>query len=123
MMTPAPGPPAGRFRILEERHMRRNKMESEKEWAELVKIEPGLADLINDIDRVHDDGSTTSFCANAVWYGEGPHQGKGFKSRFTKLVRFNARSRDPRIRTMHAYSFAYSYCYDRLPGCRNCWCY
>jgi hypothetical protein len=89
-------------------------------WRMLVKIEPELARLYDDVRAVRDPGGIW-FCANNRWYGDA--SGGGFKSRLVRLVGFDAQSRDPRMRTMEAYDVAYDKIYAALPPCRDCLCF
>jgi hypothetical protein len=85
-------------------------------WAELVKAEPKLGELLAEAQAVKDDGRTPSFCANRIWYAPG-----GFKDRLCRLVGWD-RKGHPVLGTMQAYDVAYETIYDALPDCRDCWC-
>jgi hypothetical protein len=89
-------------------------------WEELVQIEPRLQQLYQKVRRIKDRGGRY-FCANECWYGDDDHD--GLKEEMQYLVGYlTPASCDPRIRTMKAYSLAYSKLYNALPDCRNCNC-
>lgn len=91
-------------------------------WDSLVAMEPRLQTLLDEAKSVRPDGAT--FCANAIWYGYGGHQ--GFKPRLSKLVGWE---RCPPCSTTvaplaseKAYDIAYETIYEALPDCRDCGC-
>ncbi len=83
-------------------------------WALLVQLEPELEALYREIRTLRGKGGRV-FCANRVWYSR-------FKGRLLRLVGWEARNPDPRIRSAEAYDLAYQKLYDALPNCRNCSC-
>jgi len=88
-------------------------------FADLVKIEPALADLEKRIRALSlaQEGKRGRFCANEVWYGWGT---AGFKAGMTALVGFAAAK--PALQTMEAYDTAYRHLQTLLPNCRRCAC-
>jgi hypothetical protein len=91
-------------------------------WRELIKLEPRLKELYEEISAIKDHGGE-AFCANAVWYGYGSYrEDGGFKSRLSQLVGWHAGRVDKRLKSMDAYSIAYDKLYNALPNCRNCNC-
>ena len=59
-------------------------------FGELCECEPRLRALADEILTLRDDGAAPYFCANELWYGEGPGAGVGFKARMSFLVGFKA---------------------------------
>ncbi len=88
-------------------------------WDDLVRLEPRLAGLRAEIERITArDGQR--FCANEHWYG---YNGEpGIKRKLVRLVGFRAQSPDPVIRSMAAYDVAYQTLYALLPDCWGCDC-
>ena len=82
-------------------------------WAEMVKIEPRLEELYQQIRLIKDDKTTPCFCANEIWY-------ERFKPRFKYLVGWLAENED--LRGSDAYDLAYHKLYTPLPSCRGCSC-
>ena len=82
-------------------------------WAEMVKIEPRLEELLREIRSIKDDKTKTYFCANEVWYEQ-------YKPRFKRLVGWGAEKEE--MRGSDAYDLAYHKLYSPLPGCRRCAC-
>jgi len=87
-------------------------------WGELVRREPGLAALLEEVLAEPGDGA--SYCANIAWFGR--PGGLGFKARMAQLVGWSARSADPLLRSSEAYAVAYRALYDPLPPCKACPC-
>jgi len=92
----------------------------------LCIVEPRLADLAKEVEKIRDDGLEPSFCANDVWYGHSARDG-GIKERLCCLVGEEAslvgeEARNPSLRTSRAYDVAYEKLYAMLPECRNCRC-
>jgi hypothetical protein len=83
-------------------------------WSHIARVEPRLQNLLYEIKAVKDDKSKPSFCANAVWYGD------GFRKRCIRLVGW--KSDKPILRTQQAYDLVYDKLYSALPDCRNCAC-
>jgi hypothetical protein len=95
------------------------------DWATLVNLEPRLADLLRAAQNVEDDGKSSYFCGNAVWFGYNGHL--GLKPRLVGLVGFDRRGvlacDDLRLYDSPAYDVAYSKVYSALPPCRGeCGC-
>lgn len=92
-------------------------------WDEMIRIEPQLAELLNDARAVRSTGD--DFCANDVWYGYGPvvEAGlAGLKARLCSLVGFG-RDGDGYLGTPEAYDLAYQTIYNALPNCGSrCGC-
>jgi hypothetical protein len=84
-------------------------------WEEMVVVEPRLARLLSDIQAIKDPGGPKGFCANYHWV-------TNLKPTFVRLVGFQARGEDARLRTMEAYDLAYQTLYAALPDCRDCGC-
>ena len=82
-------------------------------WAQLARLEPGLARLRREARAV--DGRDPHFCANRVWYQD-------FKPRLLPLVGWCRDDGPAVLRTQAAYALAYDTIYQELPGCRGCWC-
>jgi hypothetical protein len=83
-------------------------------FKKLVKLEPRLAQLEQDIiEHTAQHRDTKCYCANQCWYVE-----PGFKERMSCLVGFSAPN--SALRTMHAYDLAYDHLYNLLPDCRGC---
>jgi hypothetical protein len=92
-------------------------------WEQLTELEPRLLRLYERARAFKDNRRSRSFCANAVWYGRGSHE--GLKSELCALVGWAVRrlGSDLRLATPQAYSLAYSRIYDALPNCRKCACF
>lgn len=97
------------------------KTKVDPHWYELVRLEPRLRSLFDEARRVKDDRRTSSFCANAVWFGWEAGLHAGFKWRMSKLVGYDARPHAI-LGTSRAYDVAYETIYNALPDCRNCLC-
>lgn len=90
-------------------------------FAELVKIEPRLGQLLADAQRFkRQSRGKRRICANDRWYGYFEWRGKGLKARLCRLVGEEAEI--PELRTVDAYDVAYHYIYRTLPDCRQCGC-
>lgn len=86
-------------------------------FAELAHLEPELAELEAEVDRVRDDGSAPFFCSNFVWLP--------FNSRLRELVgvaRPRSREGDPLLWDSRAYEEAFVHLSRRMPPCRDCGC-
>ena len=57
--------------------------EAKLTWADLVALEPRLADLLQEARSCR---RRKGWCANAKWYGYGKHFGAGLKGRLIHLV-------------------------------------
>jgi len=82
-------------------------------WAEIVKIEPRLAELYKEIRTIKDDKSKPYFCANEIWYAE-------FKPEIKYLVGWFAEKEE--LRGSDTWDLAYQKLYRTLPACRKCSC-
>jgi hypothetical protein len=60
-------------------------------WEEMVVVEPRLARLLSDIQAIKDPGGPKGFCANYHWV-------TNLKPTFVRLVGFQARGEDARLR-------------------------
>jgi hypothetical protein len=90
-------------------------------WQTIIPLRPALVALLERALSIYDDQRNDSFCANAVWYGEGSYYGQGLKEQLTRLVGWETEG--PAILcTNEAYDAAYTVVYSALPNCRNCWC-
>jgi hypothetical protein len=78
-------------------------------WAEMVKIEPWLARLLQRIERT--DTSTDEKCRVVLWYLQ-------HKPRMTKLVGHAAEGAPDRLRTRRAFDIAYQKLFYETPPCR-----
>ena len=85
-------------------------------WNDLVRLEPGLQQLLSEALSIKDDGTAASFCANRQWYRG------GLRARLVSLVGWYAQSGKPDLMTCDAYLLAYETVYSALPDCRSCWC-
>jgi hypothetical protein len=83
------------------------------DWAQIVRIEPALAELLKEIEAVKDDLARPAFCASATWVDQ-------VKPRLCQLVGWGAR--DSRLRSMQAYEAACEVLRAPLPPCRGCAC-
>jgi hypothetical protein len=81
-------------------------------WKELVREEPALKFLMNEVKR---HKPSPGFCANAVWYGYQGHV--SIKDRMCRLAGFQAWN--PKLRTMEAYDAATDALYNALPDCQH----
>lgn len=88
-------------------------------WDELTAIEPRLVDLLKQAQAV--DGSPKHFCANNVWYGMTTKY-PNFREEIYRLVGWESKHGDPRIRTSEAFDEAYRTVYEALPPCKDCIC-
>src|SRR5262245_12732284 len=86
-------------------------------WKALVKTEPRLGKLLDDIEAA-DSHLTRSFCAVTAWHGSGGRP--GLKMRMYRLAGFG--SANPELRTREAYELATQTLYGALPPCRGCAC-
>ena len=87
-------------------------------WAELVRREPRLGELLAEVLAERGDGE--SYCAYRAWFG--PPGGVGFKWRMAQLVGWAARGADPLLRSAAAYAVAERALYAPLPPCKACPC-
>lgn len=85
-------------------------------WEELVRQEPVLNDLLNEVLEIKDLGGEY-FCANEIW------RDKKFKKRLSSIVGWEAPSKFPEfMKSEDAYDVVYNKLYKSLPDCRNCSC-
>lgn len=82
-------------------------------WDEMVRIEPRLGALLQEIKAVQPKDDDEYFCANEVWV-------ERFKPRVITLVGWDAQL--PELQTIRAYDLGYDTCYNALPDCRDCGC-
>jgi hypothetical protein len=93
---------------------------SQPTFAQLVSLEPGLADLLAEA-KAHRRKAGRKFCANAVWYGYPGHQ-PGLRQELTQLVGWNSGRKDL-LGSSAAYDVAYQTVYRALPDCgADCVC-
>ena len=94
-------------------------MGKHEKWAEafdrLVELEPRLKSLLQEAERVVDDG-VKSFCANRIYYSR-------FKPRIEQLVGWQLTEGPESLRSGNAYDAAVQVIYHKLPDCRNCSCW
>ena len=94
----------------------KTKKEQRAAFMRLAEIEPGLADLLSEIERLRKETKgKLRFCANAYWYGAG-----SLRRRVSGLAGWHAAS--PKLRNCASYDIAFSYLWRLLPDCRNCGC-
>jgi hypothetical protein len=72
-------------------------------WGQIVKIEPRLDDLLQEIKAVNDPRGRS--CINLHWY-------RSFKRPLCKLVGWTAKK--PELRSMEAYDLVYDFLYEAL---------
>lgn len=90
---------------------------SDHGFARLAAMDPlllGVARRAGDVGQPGD-----KFCANAVWYG---YDGYGLKEQMYDLVGWGRAGGPPELKTMEAYSRAYTVLYELLPDCVCCGC-
>ncbi len=90
---------------------------TEPSWAELVELEPKLADLLKLAENYPKD--SPSFCANAAWYGYGGTP--SLKDALCKLIGWDRQSKDPTgvLGSEAAYDVAYDVLWESLPDCQH----
>ena len=81
----------------------------------LVELEPRLRLLLQEAERVVDDGGK-SFCANQIYYSR-------FKPQIERLVGWELTTGPAELQTCGAYNVAVDAIYHPLPNCRNCGCW
>jgi hypothetical protein len=86
-------------------------------WEHLVKIEPRLAALKEDVEDA-DNPERSHFCGVTAWHGIGGRP--GFKMRLYYLAGFRADK--PELRTQQAWEQATEILWNSLPPCRGCLC-
>jgi hypothetical protein len=82
---------------------------------DLARLEPQLQRLLLVARMTVDWGTTASFCAHDVWYGD-----DGLRERVSQLAGWDAVDR--RLRSEAVYDLVYDTIYEALPHCRNCHC-
>jgi hypothetical protein len=87
-------------------------------WEDLVRAEPRLARLQEDVAAADRLTASSIFCAVCAWHGSGGRP--GLKTRMYRLVGFG--SSNPDLRTRRAYEVALETLYASLPPCRGCAC-
>jgi len=98
-------------------------MDDSLTWEQMKSIEPGLARLEEAVLAIRDDGSTRSYCANAVWYGW--NDGPSYKDCMNALVGWHRdRNTHPFMLTSDAWAIAHDALYGKAlsVSCRGCWC-
>lgn len=79
-------------------------------WKELVGLEPGLGEMLADIQQIR--SRRRCFCGDAIWY-------QLFKPRLRTLVGYEAHTSVRHLRTKEAYDVAYRTLYEAIPECRG----
>jgi len=80
-------------------------------WEDLVRAEPRLARLQEDVAAADRLTASSSFCAVCAWHGSGGRP--GLKTRMYRLAGFG--SSNPDLRTRRAYEVALETLYASLP--------
>lgn len=93
--------------------------ESTLTFAKMAAIAPELNDLLAEARAVRDPGNP-SYCRDSHLF-KWPN---GAKYRLDKLVGYDARNADERLRNDEAWHTAFHEIMEALPPCRNCpqWC-
>lgn len=85
-------------------------------WKRLTVEEPRLKTLASDVRAyAKANASDPHFCANRFWVQD-------LKPRIMSLVGWEAKTKNPELRSSEAYDAVSDYLFNLLPDCRDCWC-